>query len=91
MTGLTPGFLGSFGDAFEFIFSGQQSPLARGEVGGIDQVWDFFVLHVALSAAAMALALVIALPLGIYLGHRGRGSFLPWRRATRDARCQSWS
>ena len=73
MTGLPLGFLGSFGDAFEFIFSGQQSPLARGEVGGIDQVWDFFVLHVALSAAAMALALAIALPLGVYLGHRGRG------------------
>jgi osmoprotectant transport system permease protein len=67
------GFLGSFGDAFEFIISGQQSPLARGEVGGLDQVWDLLVTHVALSAAAMALGLAIALPLGIYLGHRGRG------------------
>jgi osmoprotectant transport system permease protein len=67
------GFLGSFGDAFEFIFSGQQSPLARGEVGGLDQVWDLLVTHVALSAAAMALGLAIALPLGVYLGHRGRG------------------
>ncbi|HYH60686.1 MAG TPA: hypothetical protein VD766_02365, partial [Solirubrobacterales bacterium] len=73
MSGLALGFLGSFGDAFEFIFQGQQSPLARGEVGGPDRVWDFLVTHVALSAAAMALALAIALPLGIYLGHRGRG------------------
>ncbi len=48
-------FLGSFGDAFEFIFSGQESPLARGEVGGLDQVWDLLVTHIALSAAAMAL------------------------------------
>ena len=66
-------FLGSFGDAFVFIFEGQQSPLARGEVGGLSEVWDLLVLHVALSAAAMALALAIALPLGVYLGHRGRG------------------
>ncbi len=28
-------FLGSFGDAFTFIFSGVESPLARGEVGGL--------------------------------------------------------
>ncbi len=73
MTGLAVGFLGSFGDAFEFIFSGRQSTIADGEVGGPERVWDFLVTHVALSAAAMALALAIALPLGIYLGHRGRG------------------
>jgi len=73
MTGLALGFLGSFGDAFEFIFSGRQSELSGGEVGGPERVWDFLVTHVALSAAAMALALAIALPLGIYLGHRGRG------------------
>ena len=66
-------FLGSFGDAFEFIFSGTESPLKRGEVGGLAQVWELARLHIALSAAAMGLGLAIALPVGIYLGHRGRG------------------
>lgn len=32
--------------------------------------------HLLLSAAAVGVALVIGLPLGIWLGHRGRGSFL---------------
>ncbi|MFF2503295.1 ABC transporter permease [Streptomyces sp. NPDC058067] len=32
--------------------------------------------HLELSAAAVALALLIALPLGVWLGHRGKGSFL---------------
>lgn len=31
---------------------------------------------ILLSGASMAVALVIALPLGLWLGHRGRGSFL---------------
>lgn len=71
--GLPVAFLGSFGDAFEFIFQGRESPLARGEVGGLAEVWDLMLIHIALSSAAMALGLLIALPLGIYLGHRGRG------------------
>ncbi len=32
--------------------------------------------HLAISAAAVALALVVALPLGLWLGHRGRGATL---------------
>jgi osmoprotectant transport system permease protein len=72
-TTLSLGFLGSFGDAFEFIFSGRESELKRGEVGGLDAVGALAVDHVVLSAAALALGLAIALPIGIYLGHRGRG------------------
>lgn len=66
-------FLGTFGDAFEFIFQGVQSPLKGGDVGGLPEVWDLMIRHIALSAAAMALGLAIALPLGLYLGHRGKG------------------
>jgi osmoprotectant transport system permease protein len=73
MAALPLAFLGSFGDALEFIFQGRESPLARGEVGGLDAVWEFGITHIALSAAALALGLLFALPLGIYLGHRGRG------------------
>jgi osmoprotectant transport system permease protein len=66
-------FLGSFGDAFELIFSGVESPLARGEVGGLSEVGEFALIHVELSAAAMAAGLALAVPLGVWLGHRGRG------------------
>jgi osmoprotectant transport system permease protein len=66
-------FLGSFGDAFQFIFSGVESPLARGEVGGLGEVWDLTQTHILLSAAALGVALAIAVPLGLFLGHRGRG------------------
>ncbi|MFE6752295.1 ABC transporter permease [Streptomyces sp. NPDC057684] len=37
---------------------------------------DRTVDHLKLSAAAVAAALVLALPLGVWLGHRGKGSFL---------------
>lgn len=70
---LHPAFLGAFGDAFEFIFSGTESPLARGEVGGLGEVWELAKTHIEISAAAMALGLAVALPLGLYLGHRGSG------------------
>jgi osmoprotectant transport system permease protein len=38
----------------------------------LDKTWE----HVQLSAAGMAVALVIALPLGAWLGHLHRGSFV---------------
>lgn len=37
---------------------------------------DRTIDHLLLSAAAVAVALLLALPLGVWLGHRGRGSFL---------------
>ncbi|MFE4251776.1 ABC transporter permease [Streptomyces sp. NPDC056910] len=37
---------------------------------------DRTVDHLKLSAAAVAVSLVLALPLGVWLGHRGKGSFL---------------
>jgi osmoprotectant transport system permease protein len=76
VNGLMPAVLGPFGDAFDFIFSGVESPLARGEVGGLGDVWGLMQTHLELSGAAMALGLAVALPLGLYLGHRGRGELL---------------
>jgi osmoprotectant transport system permease protein len=66
--------LGEFGDAISFIFSERE--LQRGSpVGGshnLPLLWE----HLKLCAAAMGLALVIALPIGLLLGHTGKGSFL---------------
>jgi osmoprotectant transport system permease protein len=55
---------GTFVDAFRFI--GDQPHL----------IWTKTVEHLLLSGVAIGIALVIALPLGLLLGHLHRGSFL---------------
>jgi osmoprotectant transport system permease protein len=68
-------FLGSFGGAFEFIFTPQESRFTResDRVGGLEQVWDFAQDHIAISFVALLIALAIALPAGALLGHYGKG------------------
>lgn len=71
---LTLAALGEFGDGISFIFNSRENQ--RGSpVGGshnLPLLWE----HLKLCAAAMGLALVIALPIGLVLGHTGKGSFL---------------
>jgi osmoprotectant transport system permease protein len=66
--------LGEFGDAINFIFTSRENQ--RGSpVGGshnLPLIWE----HLKLCGAAMGLALLISLPLGLVLGHTGKGSFL---------------
>lgn len=68
----------SFGDAFDFIVSPQPSAFAAGggEVGGPDQVLDKLVEHLKVSGASFALAVLVAFPVAVWLGHRGRGEGL---------------
>jgi osmoprotectant transport system permease protein len=68
--------LGIFGQAIDFIFNGQQAKVAGTHVGGIHQVLDFTATHLEVTVLAMALALVIAMPAGVLLGHYGRGELL---------------
>jgi osmoprotectant transport system permease protein len=56
--------LGVFADAVEFVLDERRLIL--------EKTWE----HLVLSAAGLALALVLALPLGVWLGHLHRGSFL---------------
>jgi osmoprotectant transport system permease protein len=56
--------LGVFGGALEFIVDERRLLLEK------------TVEHVALSGAAIAIALVIGVPLGVWLGHLHRGSLL---------------
>jgi osmoprotectant transport system permease protein len=56
--------LGVFVDALEFVADERRLIL--------EKTWE----HLELSAAAMGLALLLALPLGIWLGHLHRGSFV---------------
>jgi osmoprotectant transport system permease protein len=66
--------LASIQGAVEFIFSPQTSNVTGGKtVGGLDQVVELALNQLELTVLAMALALIVALPLGLYLGHRGTG------------------
>jgi osmoprotectant transport system permease protein len=64
--------LASIEGAIEFIFNPQTSNVTGGKtVGGIDQVLELLLAQIELTVFAMALAMVVAFPLGLYLGHRG--------------------
>ncbi len=67
----------SFGGAIEFIFTPQTSNVTGGNtVGGLDQVIELTLAQLEVTVLALALSLLIALPLGLYLGHRGAGEWL---------------
>lgn len=70
------GFLGDFGEAFDFIFHERESVSGGVRVGGLAEMGDFAATHMVLSAAAVLIACAVAVPLGLYLGHVGRGEFL---------------
>ena len=70
----TLAFLGQFGDAIQFIFQGETSREGT-QIGGsqfLELTWE----HVELSLAAMAVACLISVPIGLWLGHHRRGQFL---------------
>ena len=69
-------FLGDFGDAIDFIFHSREQVAGGAQVGGLGQFGELTWDHMKLSLAAMALAMLISLPLGLWLGHTGRGGFL---------------
>jgi len=71
---LTPG---SIGGALEFMFEPQSSNVTGGkEVGGPSQVVELTLNQLELTFLALGLALLLALPLGLYFGHRGVGETL---------------
>jgi osmoprotectant transport system permease protein len=68
--------LDAFSGAIEFIFTPRESVGGGAEVGGLGQVGELTLEHLKLSGAAMAGGLALALPAGLYLGHRGRAELL---------------
>ncbi|MGH2987683.1 MAG: ABC transporter permease [Solirubrobacterales bacterium] len=68
--------LDSFEGAFDFIFNSRDSVDEAIQVGGLDQVGEYLWTHVWISFVALVVALLIALPIGVYLGHRGSGELL---------------
>lgn len=78
MTGaLSPPPTGSLGGAIEFIFTPQASNVTGGKtVGGLSQVVELTVNQLEVTVLALALSLLVALPIGLYFGHRGNGELL---------------
>jgi len=73
---ITFAFLGEFGDAVNFIFHSHESRIGGAQVGGLGQIWDLMWPHLKLSGAAMGIACAISIPIGLWLGHIGKGGFL---------------
>jgi osmoprotectant transport system permease protein len=72
----TLAFLSQFGDAIDFVFNTREAQTGGVQVGGLDQVLEFTWQHVKLSAAAIGIACAIAIPIGLALGHAGKGELL---------------
>ena len=67
----------SFGGAIEFIFSPQSSNVTGSrKVGGLSKVLELALAQIEVTVLALVLALLIALPVGLYFGHKGAGELL---------------
>ena len=67
-------FLDQFGQAIDFIFRSRES--REGTVVGGSQFLELTLQHLRLSLVAIAAACALAVPVGLWLGHTGRGAFL---------------
>jgi osmoprotectant transport system permease protein len=70
----TLAFLGQFGDAVDFILHKRESQGGGVQIGGsemLDLTWQ----HLKLSGVALGVASLVAVPLGLWLGHIRRFSF----------------
>jgi len=67
---------GQFVDAIDFILHERESVSGGVQVGGIGEMADLTANHIAVSAVAIVAAVALSLPLGLLLGHTGRGEFL---------------
>jgi osmoprotectant transport system permease protein len=66
--------LGSFGDAINFILHGKESNVTGGaHLGGFSTIVDLTATHLKVTGIAMGMAMLLALPTGVLLGHYGKG------------------
>jgi osmoprotectant transport system permease protein len=76
MIHLTFGVLSQFTDAIDFILHTREAQTGGVQVGGLSQAIDFTWEHVKVSGAAVGLACAVAIPVGLALGHAGRGELV---------------
>jgi osmoprotectant transport system permease protein len=67
--------MNDFKDAINFIFHSRESLTGGVQVGG-SELWSLLWKHLELSFAALGLACLVAIPIGLWLGHKGRGEFV---------------
>jgi osmoprotectant transport system permease protein len=67
--------MSQFTDAIDFIFHSRESLTGGVQVGG-SELWSLIAKHLELSFAALALGCLVAVPIGLWLGHTRRGEFL---------------
>jgi osmoprotectant transport system permease protein len=63
----------SFVGAFDFIFNQREAVTGGVQVGGLDYIWPFARTQLEVTGVALGGALAVALPIGLALGHTGRG------------------
>ena len=68
-------FLDQFRGAIDFIFNERESVGGGVQVGGLEEMADLTSTHLLVSVVAMAVACAVSIPIGLYLGHKGRGEF----------------
>jgi osmoprotectant transport system permease protein len=68
-------FLGDFGGAVDFIFHSRESQAGGSRIGGAENL-PLLWTHLEVVGLSMAVAILVALPLGLVLGHTGRAAFL---------------
>ena len=74
---MAPGGRGmsDFKDAIDFIFHSRESLTGGVRIGG-SEIWTLLAKHLELSGAALGLACLVAVPIGLWLGHIRRGQFV---------------
>jgi glycine betaine/choline ABC-type transport system substrate-binding protein/ABC-type proline/glycine betaine transport system permease subunit len=69
------GRMSQFGDAIDFILHSSEARSGGTNVGG-SQLWPLIGKHLELTGASVGIAVAIAVPLALWLGHIGKGEFL---------------
>ena len=71
-----PQDLGAFADAVNFIAKERESISGGVCVGGPGELLELGASHMLVSLVAVVAAVLIAVPIGLWLGHLGKGEFL---------------
>jgi osmoprotectant transport system permease protein len=66
----------AFFDAFDWILHSRESISGGVCIGGPGEILHLAASHLLVSFVAVVIAVAIAVPLGLYLGHVGKGEFL---------------
>jgi glycine betaine/choline ABC-type transport system substrate-binding protein/ABC-type proline/glycine betaine transport system permease subunit len=62
-------------DAIKFIFQARESVSGGTKVGG-SELWPLLGTHLRVTFSALVVAIAVAVPLGVLLGHLGRGQVI---------------